>query len=148
MQQETSPSRRSFLQRIIAYWALAMSAPVLYVVLRYIIPPRTRERLLEAVTVAKTADIPASGVKRVKFNKKPVYLFRTAGGQIKALSGVCTHLGCVVEYISEESRFHCNCHSSVFSLEGTNLSGPAPRPLDSYRVEIKGEDVTIMAKKS
>jgi Rieske Fe-S protein len=127
---------------------LLVMAPAVYAVVRYLIPPALRERLIESIAVGKTMDIPPAGVKRVKFNKKPVYLFRNAEGQVKALSGVCTHLGCVVEFVPEQSIFHCNCHGSVFGLDGRNISGPAPRPLESFRVELKGDDITIFVMKS
>lgn len=127
---------------------LLLMLPAVYAVIRYLIPPALRDRLVESIAIAKTPDIPAAGVKRVKFNRKPVYLFRNAEGQVKALSGVCTHLGCVVEYAAEQNNFHCNCHGSVFGLDGKNLSGPAPRPLESFRVELKGDDITISISKS
>jgi Rieske Fe-S protein len=148
MERERSSSRRSFLHRFLISWLLLVSLPGIYAVIQYLIPPKLRERLLESILIAKTQDIPSDGVKRVKFNKKPVYLFRNAEGQVKALSGVCTHLGCVVEYHGEQRNFVCNCHGSTFSLEGKNLSGPAPRPLESFRVELKGDDITIFTIKS
>jgi nitrite reductase/ring-hydroxylating ferredoxin subunit len=45
----------------------------------------------------------------------------------RALSAVCTHLGCTVS--REGEGFHCPCHGSVFAADGGNLAGPAPRPL-------------------
>lgn len=141
-------SRRSFLRRFLIAWTLLISLPAVIAVLQYLMPPKLREMLIQSVLIAKTPDVPPSGVKMVKFNRKPVLLSRTPEGQIKAISGVCTHLGCVVEYIPAQNNLHCNCHGSVFALDGKNLSGPAPRPLESFRVEIKGDDITISIIKS
>jgi Rieske Fe-S protein len=46
-----------------------------------------------------------------------------------ALSAVCTHLGCITRYLSDEKAIACPCHGSRFDLEGNVVHGPAPRPL-------------------
>ncbi|MFQ5670736.1 MAG: ubiquinol-cytochrome c reductase iron-sulfur subunit [Acidobacteriota bacterium] len=56
------------------------------------------------------------------------YVMRTQGG-FRALSSVCTHLGCITRYLPEEKIIACPCHGSRFSLDGDVLAGPAPRPL-------------------
>ncbi len=137
------PSRRTVLQKVLISWFALLLLPALYAVLQYVIPPKLRERIIESILIARMPDVPATGIKMVKFNRKPVLLSRTAEGQIKAISGVCTHLGCIVEYNPGQNNLHCNCHGSVFTLDGKNVSGPAPRPLEAFRVEIKGEDITI-----
>ena len=69
----------------------------------------------------------ADGV--VRFNKeKKAYVIGTAGG-VYALSAVCTHLGCITRYKSDERAIACPCHGSRFDLEGNVTHGPAPRPL-------------------
>lgn len=55
-----------------------------------------------------------------------VFLVRR-GDALRAISAVCTHLGCTVSEAKE--GFHCPCHGSRFSAEGENVAGPAPRPL-------------------
>ena len=54
-----------------------------------------------------------------------VFLFRE-GKQFRAVSAVCTHLGCTVNLAGK--GFHCPCHGSVFNQNGAVVSGPAPRP--------------------
>ena len=149
MNSEEPSSRRNFLHRFLMSWLLLIFLPAVYAILQYLLPPKLMELLIETISVAKLADIPFNGAKMVKFNKKPVILTRTEGEQqIRALSAVCTHLGCIVEFKPEQRNFQCNCHGSVYSLDGKNISGPAPRPLESFRVEIKGDDVIISIIKS
>ncbi|HEY3053726.1 MAG TPA: Rieske 2Fe-2S domain-containing protein [Thermoanaerobaculia bacterium] len=65
----------------------------------------------------------------VRFNKeKKAYVIGAAGG-IYALSAVCTHLGCITRFRSDERAIACPCHGSRFDLEGNIVHGPAPRPL-------------------
>jgi cytochrome b6-f complex iron-sulfur subunit len=62
----------------------------------------------------------------------PAILFATPAG-FKALSLVCTHLGCTVEEIP--SGFECPCHGSRYNDKGDIVKGPARRALVALRVE-------------
>ncbi|HEX7191854.1 MAG TPA: Rieske 2Fe-2S domain-containing protein [Thermoanaerobaculia bacterium] len=65
----------------------------------------------------------------VRFNKeKKAYVIGAPGG-VYALSAVCTHLGCITRFRSDERAIACPCHGSRFDLEGNVVHGPAPRPL-------------------
>ena len=65
----------------------------------------------------------------VRFNKeKKAYVIGAPGG-VYALSAVCTHLGCITRFRSDERVIACPCHGSRFDLEGNVVHGPAPRPL-------------------
>lgn len=91
-----------------------------------------------------------------------LFLFRD-GTSFHAISGVCTHLGCTLKYspfkqdkeltvrrvtYRSGGEFHCACHGSKFRDEGTNFSGPAPRPLSWYAVELSPEDGQLVVNMS
>ncbi len=76
------------------------------------------------------------------FRESRFYLVRLNTGFI-AMYRKCTHLGCVVPWVDNENQFHCPCHSSLFNKEGEVLSGPAPRPLDLFPVEIIGDEIFV-----
>lgn len=65
--------------------------------------------------------------------EKRIFLVHYAG-KFKALSAVCTHLGCTPNWSKERKQFECPCHGSIFNDKGTNISGPAPKPLPWYRI--------------
>jgi menaquinol-cytochrome c reductase iron-sulfur subunit len=87
-------------------------------------------------------------------DEQRVFLFREKNG-FHAMSGICSHLGCTVKFapygqpqqrevrglsFDAVGEFLCPCHGSKFHGEGTNYSGPAPRPLKSYHVEVSVAD--------
>jgi cytochrome b6-f complex iron-sulfur subunit len=69
-----------------------------------------------------------------------VFLERLKDG-FRALSSVCTHLGCITRYRPDENIIACPCHGSRFSLDGEVIAGPAPRPLHCLQIALsdKGE---------
>lgn len=71
------------------------------------------------------------------------YISRLDDGGILALWQHCTHLGCTVPWREQEGQFHCPCHSSIFNTAGEVVSGPAPRPMDIFPVEIQDRQVIV-----
>jgi len=63
------------------------------------------------------------------------------------LSTVCTHLGCTPNWLSSDEKFKCPCHGSGFVKSGVNIEGPAPRPLERYKV-LLAEDGQILVDKN
>jgi Rieske Fe-S protein len=62
-----------------------------------------------------------------------VFLFRK-GNSFRAVSAVCTHLGCTVNLAA--NGFHCPCHGTVFNQSGSVVSGPAPSPLSWFLLSL------------
>ncbi len=63
------------------------------------------------------------------------YVIHGADG-FRALSSVCTHLGCVTRHQPGSDVISCPCHGSRFALDGSVLAGPAPSPLPSLQMTI------------
>ncbi|MDA9189459.1 ubiquinol-cytochrome c reductase iron-sulfur subunit [bacterium] len=60
-------------------------------------------------------------------------------GKLFALSNICTHLGCIPSWLPAESKFKCPCHGSGYYMSGVNFEGPAPRPLERYKIGLTPE---------
>lgn len=81
-----------------------------------------------------------------RFKKKyGVWLARNEKGMY-ALSTVCTHLGCTPNWLEQEAKFKCPCHGSGFYWTGINFEGPAPRPLERYRIGMSGDGQVFVDK--
>jgi len=65
------------------------------------------------------------------------FISRLEDGSFLALWHRCTHLGCTIPWREEEGRFNCPCHSSIFNTVGEVVSGPAPRPMDLFPIQIE-----------
>ena len=65
---------------------------------------------------------------------------------IYALSTVCTHLGCTPNWLETEKKFKCPCHGSGFRRTGVNFEGPAPRPLERFRIFLAGDGQIMVDK--
>ncbi len=64
-----------------------------------------------------------------------VFVMRFQDG-FRAMSAVCTHLGCITRYQPDERIIACPCHGSRFDLDGEVLAGPAPRPLPWFEMNV------------
>lgn len=72
-----------------------------------------------------------------------IIVINTGGGNYYALSSICTHQGCTVEYNKGTGKIQCPCHGSVYSISGSVLNGPAPLPLQSFPISLAGDILTI-----
>jgi cytochrome b6-f complex iron-sulfur subunit len=87
------------------------------------------------------------GMVDIRFKKKyAVWIVRNES-ELYALSTVCTHLGCTPNWLSTEQKFKCPCHGSGFRMTGINFEGPAPRPLERFKV-YRAEDGQIIVDKT
>lgn len=72
-----------------------------------------------------------------------ILVANTGNNVFIALSSVCTHQGCSVDYVHSASNVQCGCHGSVFSKTGSVVTGPASTSLQSYPISKSGNILTI-----
>ena len=82
--------------------------------------------------------------RKVALNSKPVLVIKTDKAYL-AVSAVCTHLGCLVEFDAVKRDIKCPCHAATFDLAGQVLGGPPPRPLPAYDVSVVQGKVYVQA---
>lgn len=137
-------SRRRWLSGLLATSLGATLASFLYPIVRYLVPPVTSEPSLSELELPfKASELLANSARIVPFGGKPVLVFRTSGGEVKALTATCTHLACTVQYRPERSDIWCACHNGAYNTQGVNVSGPPPRPLTALNVFVRGEKIVL-----
>ena len=131
--------RRTFLDALLAVGFVSTAAAIAYPV----------ARLSRAAGERRAGD--ADGGRRprralglntaaiFKFGSKPGIVVRTAEGEVRAFSAVCTHLDCTVQFKTDTSQLWCACHNGTYDLGGNVVSGPPPRGLEQFVVNLRGE---------
>jgi len=109
----------------------------------FLVPKLTREPPSE-FRAGRLADYPEDGVYEQFKNSQQVWIVREKG-KLFALSTICTHLGCIPNWLPQDAKFKCPCHGSGFYKDGVNFEGPAPRPLERHGISLEG-DVVIVDK--
>lgn len=138
--------RRQFLNVFLKGSVLAWVASVLYPVFRYVTPAEQTEAEVSSVKVALLSELPPNSGRIVKFGSKPVIVLRKPDGEFSAFSAKCTHLDCIVQYRPDLQRVWCACHNGQYDLNGINVAGPPPRPLDRLDVRVAGEEIYVSRK--
>lgn len=137
-------SRRFFLNTILKGSLTAFMASVVYPVIRFLIPPKNKAEASPGSVIAGTLNtLKTDSGKIIKFGRQPVILIRVAPNDIRAFSAVCTHLECIVQYRSDFKHIWCACHNGHYDLNGVNISGPPPRPLKPYKVDVKDGKIYV-----
>ncbi len=150
-EQATNPSRRTFLIRSIAAIGGGITAAVGIPAAVFVtgsaraattgedwirlgsassVEPGAAPVLMKAVVSRRTGYL-------VEEQEVSVFVTTTDGVEFSVLSNICTHLGCRVRWVEDQSGFFCPCHNAVFGPDGGVLTGPPPRPLDKFEVMVE-----------
>jgi cytochrome b6-f complex iron-sulfur subunit len=138
--EEGQPDRRDFLSRI-GLGACAAAAVGSGLVTLDFLKPKVLFEPATTFRAGSPSDYPDG---TVRFNKEQkAYVVGSPGG-VYALSAVCTHLGCITRFLSDQSVIACPCHGSRFDLEGNVVEGPAPRPLPWLDVTLDSSGLLVV----
>lgn len=150
------PRRAFHLAVIYALGALMGIALAVPTIIYLLLPPRTRKTSgwVDAGDISQLT--PGTPVEmsfqqsrvdgwRVLTEKKTAWVVKTPENKIVAYGPQCTHLGCAYHWDEGVKQFACPCHSSIFSIDGRVLAGPAPRPLDRYQTRIENNRLQVGA---
>jgi cytochrome b6-f complex iron-sulfur subunit len=139
--------RRRFVEVLLGSGFMATAVAFIYPVLRYLIPPRTIDVGSDSVVAARVGELKPNSGKIFHFGSRPGLLVLTAEGEYRAMSATCTHLSCIVQYRGDLREIWCACHNGVYDLNGRNVSGPPPRPLESFDVQVRGEEIFVRRRR-
>ena len=141
-----STSRRTFINSLLGIGGIGAFGAFLYPIISFLMPPKTAEPKVSMLKVGGVSDFPANTSKIIKFGRTPVILIRSTEGEFFALAATCTHLDCLVQFRQDTQQIWCACHNGTYDIRGRNLSGPPPKPLDEYSVNIINEEIIITSQ--
>lgn len=136
-------NRRQFLNFILGGGLLGWLSSVLYPVISFLNPPKKAEANIQSVKAGLIEDFPVNSGKIIKFGRKPAILIRTEDGNFRAYFATCTHLDCIVQYRTDLQQIWCACHNGLYDINGLNISGPPPKPLEELTVNIVNNEITV-----
>ena len=143
---QDSVDRRSFIKWFVIGWSAFAAIVAGYgtLVMRFLFP----NVLFEPVQTFRAGvpdDYELGQVSERFKDQYGVWIVRSED-KIYALSTVCTHLGCTPNWQASESKFKCPCHGSGFYKTGVNFEGPAPRPLERFKIALSDDGEILVDK--
>jgi Rieske Fe-S protein len=135
--------RRSFLNWVLGTWAGGVVAAIAFPVIRYLTPPEVPESTTRSASGGQASTLLPNTFRIVPFGANPAIIVRQASGDLKALSATCTHLSCTVQYRGDLGQIWCACHNGRYDLNGRNIAGPPPRPLEAFDVSTRNDEIVI-----
>jgi len=139
----TGRSRRRFVNFLIGGGLLGWLGSLVYPVLSFLKPPNVPEANVNSVRAGVASEFAINTSQIVKFGRTPILLVRLESGDFRAFTATCTHLDCIVQYRSDFGHIWCACHNGHYDLNGRNISGPPPRPLQVFDVNIVNDEIVI-----
>ena len=139
-QTDNNVSRRQFFAVAWVLSFLAMMGQLGVGLFRFMTPILEEGAFGTVVKAGRVNEFEVGSVSY--FRESRFYLLRLETGFL-ALYRKCTHLGCVVPWDEAAGNFNCPCHSTLFTPQGDVITGPAPRPLDLFPVEIRGDEIFV-----
>ncbi len=143
IEHKSVSTRRDFLNTVIGGGFFAWFLGILYPIFTFLQPPKSKEVKISQVVIGKVEDMAKDSSKIIKFGDKPVIVIRKASGEYVALTAICTHLDCTVQYRKDFGQIYCACHNGRYDLNGKNVSGPPPAPLEKFAITLRGDDVVV-----
>lgn len=143
MDPQTAPSlqRRQFLYIILGGIAALFTGLAAWPVWRYLLPVRGDDA--GAKIPVDRREVAPGQAHFFNFRGQPAVVLQPSPGHFVALSAVCTHLGCIVQWLPDKSEFLCPCHAGRFSPEGQVLGGPPPKPLQILPLTIEDDQLLV-----
>jgi cytochrome b6-f complex iron-sulfur subunit len=136
-------TRRQFLKWLsrafLGLWAVGGAG----VVTAYMGAPDRNEGGGRQIRIGNLNDLRIGDARLIRHGVTPFFVIRTNESTVVAMSAVCTHVRCILNYDRERRVIVCPCHDGRFDLKGNVLSGPPPRSLPAYEVSMRAGEVFV-----
>lgn len=139
----SAPGRRNILNWLLGLWGGGVCGAIAYPIARYLAPPDIPESATQSVSAGSATSLAPNSARVVAFGSRPAIVVRTPAGELRAFSATCTHLDCTVQYRPDLQRIWCACHNGQYDLNGRNVAGPPPRPLETFDVNVRDDEIAL-----
>ena len=140
-------NRKKFIDVVLGGSLLAWLGSVFYPIFAYLTPPEIPETNVDSVKAGSVTDFAPNSSTILKFGRIPVILIRKEDGEFRAFTATCTHLDCIVNYSPDSRLIVCACHNGKYDLRGENVSGPPPKPLQAFDVNVIQDEIIVSKPK-
>lgn len=138
--------RRDSIKNLLAFIPLGAAFAGITAMGLNFITPKKRD-VTRRIFTMHLDELPVNSSKKITdLRGKDLVLVRTGEREVRALSTVCTHLGCTVYWEKDKQEFYCPCHAGRFDKDGNVIAGPPPAPLQTYHTEIQDNNIFIYFK--
>jgi menaquinol-cytochrome c reductase iron-sulfur subunit len=80
---------------------------------------------------------------RKTISEKAVYVTKDSQGRLRVLTSICPHLGCTVPWNKQKNQFVCPCHGATYAADGTRVSGPSLRGMDTLKTSVENGQLQV-----
>lgn len=139
-----APGRRSVLRWLIrgflSLWGLGAAS----LGISFLKAPSPEHRPGKGqVQCGTLSSLPVGRARLIHHGADPLFVVRVSSAEVVALSAICSHLRCVLQWNNESGTILCPCHAGAFDREGNVLSGPPNRPLTRYPAQVRGDEIIV-----
>ena len=156
MENKSHLTRNDFVKGVVALMGSIMGAVIVLPAIGYVLAPALKKTSSDAwIPLGPLDSYPIGTPTTFNFtrtkvngwekttNSYGVYVLRKDETDTTVFSNVCTHLSCRVIWNEEPRQYICPCHDGRFGINGEIISGPQPRPLDTYETKVEEGNLFI-----
>jgi menaquinol-cytochrome c reductase iron-sulfur subunit len=150
-------NRRSFLSALLAVGSVfvgtLLSVPLIRFALFPLIRQTTDTKKSPVGSLSEFSSLSEPAMRTIQIeqidgwrktaSERVVYITKDRQGQVCVLTSICPHLGCTVPWNKEKEQFICPCHGGTFSADGSRISGPSQRGMDTLETSVQDGQLLV-----
>lgn len=145
-------SRRSFNMALVVGWGMVAAVSATFgAMFQDFFGPKVLKEPKKVWRVGKLEQFVQAGTVDEAFKRTPagsegfwLVNLQPSENRLVAINTICTHLGCIPNWLANDQKFKCPCHGSGYYKDGINFEGPTPRPLERFGITKDADGFVIV----
>jgi len=138
-----SQTRRSVLRWLVRSFLSLWGVASVGVVFSFLKTPKLGSAVARIVPAGSFSSLQVGEARLIRHGSRPIHILKVSEREVLALSAICTHRQCVLDWSPEREAFICPCHAGSFDATGQVVSGLPRRALERHRTSIRGDEIVI-----